>query len=217
MKTKFESRTVPIEKINPAAYNPRVDLKPGMVEYESLKKSILEFGYVDPLVWNEENGVLVGGHQRFTVLKELGYTEVDVSVVKIKDQRREKALNIALNKIQGDWDVPQLRELLVSLDDGEFDVGLTGFDEKSIQLLIGDGMDGERQQEDGDGGMSDKRATYDAGEIKQIVLYFSGPEYDAVVERLERVMGEIGASNHTETFLEILRRYENNRDQKKND
>ena len=123
MKTRFKVQAVPLGKINPSPYNPRIKLKPGMPDYESLKKSILEFGYVDPLIWNEHNGRLIGGHQRLTILKELGYKEVDVSIVNIKDEKKEKALNIALNKIEGDWDIPALKEILVDLDDGEFDVG----------------------------------------------------------------------------------------------
>lgn len=52
---------VEVNKINPAAYNPRIDLQPGDNEYEKLKKSIEEFGYIDPLVWNKQTGNLVGG------------------------------------------------------------------------------------------------------------------------------------------------------------
>ena len=70
-----------INKINPAVYNPRLDLKPGDPEYDKLKQSILNFGYVEPLVWNERTGNLVGGHQRLKILIEQGFKEVEVSVV----------------------------------------------------------------------------------------------------------------------------------------
>ncbi|HEM2236593.1 TPA: ParB N-terminal domain-containing protein, partial [Listeria monocytogenes] len=59
---------IEVSKINPAAYNPRIDLMPGDLEYEKLKKSIEEFGYIDPLIWNERTGNLVGGHQRYKIL-----------------------------------------------------------------------------------------------------------------------------------------------------
>ncbi len=115
---------VKIDQINPAAYNPRLDLKPGDPDYDKLKKSIETFGYVEPLVWNSRTGNLVGGHQRFKILIEQGATEVDVSVVDF-DPEKEKALNLALNKIRGDWDIEKLGELLDELSKSpDFDVTL---------------------------------------------------------------------------------------------
>ena len=127
---------VHIEKINPAAYNPRLDLQPGDKEYEKLKKSIDTFGYVEPLVWNSRTGNLVGGHQRLKILIEQGQTEVEVSVVDL-DDAKEKALNLALNKIQGDWDRDKLGHLLDELTKLEgFDAGLTGFDPGEISQAL---------------------------------------------------------------------------------
>lgn len=128
---------IKIEKINPAKYNPRKDLKPGDVEYEKLKRSIEEFGYVEPVIWNKKTGNVVGGHQRLKVLMQLGETEVDCVVVEL-DDNKEKALNIALNKVSGDWDVPQLTDLLKELDASDFDVSLTGFDISEINKLFGE-------------------------------------------------------------------------------
>ena len=127
--------TIDISKINPAVYNPRKNLKPGDADYDKLKKSIDEFGCVEPLIWNKRTGNLVGGHQRLKILKERGDKEVEVSVVDLGDQK-EKTLNIALNKISGDWDMPLLKDLLEELDTGDFDMDLTGFDEKEIEDLM---------------------------------------------------------------------------------
>jgi len=126
---------IPIGQINPAAYNPRKDLQPGDPEYEKLKRSMQEFGYVEPIVWNERTGNIVGGHQRYKVLLDMGMSEVDCVVVDL-DGTKEKALNIALNKIQGDWDYEKLKDLLQELDTGEFDLELTGFDMDEIEELI---------------------------------------------------------------------------------
>ena len=128
-------QTVPVEKLNPAAYNPRKDLQPGDPEYEKLLASIEEFGYVDPIVWNRRTGHVVGGHQRLKIMKYLGYTEVSVSVVDMDDVR-EKALNIALNKISGEFDPPKLAELLEDLEKKGFRVNLTGFDAPDIDKLF---------------------------------------------------------------------------------
>ena len=59
-----------IEDLRPASYNPRKDLKPGDKEYEKLKRSITEFGYVEPVIWNERTGTVVGGHQRLKKRKK---------------------------------------------------------------------------------------------------------------------------------------------------
>jgi ParB-like chromosome segregation protein Spo0J len=127
--------TIDIDKIQPAKYNPRKDLKPGDPEYEKLKKSIAEFDLVEPLIVNKRGNVLIGGHQRLKVLKEMGRTEVEVSVVDLSPAK-EKALNIALNKISGSWLLPELKDILQEIDTGEFDIEITGFDSKEIEDLI---------------------------------------------------------------------------------
>ena len=132
-----------------AAYNPRKDLKPGDVEYEKLRRSIEEFGYVEPIIWNERTGNIVGGHQRFKVLAELGYYEIDCVVVEL-DAQREKALNVALNKISGEFDIPLLTELLHDLDDDGFDVSLTGFDMTEMEDLFKGKTSGKVKEDDFD-------------------------------------------------------------------
>ena len=118
---------IPIDKINPAAYNPRKDLQPGDKEYQLLEKSIKEYGFIEPLIWNKNGGNLIGGHQRLKILKARGDTEVEVSVVEL-DDIKEKALNIALNKIGGDWNNDKLSEILNELVEiPDFDIDITGF------------------------------------------------------------------------------------------
>ncbi len=85
------TKKISVEKLNPAAYNPRKDLKPGDKEYEKLKRSIEEFGYVEPVIWNQKTGNVVGGHQRLKVLLDLGQTEIDCVVVDLDPQRRKSA------------------------------------------------------------------------------------------------------------------------------
>lgn len=126
---------IPAARLNPAAYNPRKDLKPGDKEYDKLKRSIAEFGYVEPVIWNTRTGNVVGGHQRLKVLLDLGNTEIDCVVVDL-DPQREKVLNVALNKIQGDWDEGKLASLMADFDAEAFDVSLTGFDADEVDALL---------------------------------------------------------------------------------
>ena len=145
----MDIRKIPAERLNPAAYNPRKDLKPGDKEYEKLKRSVTEFGSVEPIVWNERSGHIVGGHQRYKVLCDLGQTEMDCVVVDL-DDAREKALNIALNKIQGEWDEAKLTELFVGFDLADFDTGLTGFDMDEVEAMLEGHYSKEAIQDDFD-------------------------------------------------------------------
>jgi len=121
--------------VNVAKYNPRKDLQPGDAEYERLKRSVERWDLVEPLVWNKRSGNLVGGHQRLKILIARGDSDVDVSVVDLGDQD-EAALNIALNKIGGEWDMPKLSDLLSELDGHGFDATFTGFDGDELENLL---------------------------------------------------------------------------------
>jgi DNA modification methylase len=132
----LEVRRVRISKVNPAPYNPRKDLQPGDPEYQALARSLDEFGFVEPLVWNQRTGHLVAGHQRLKILVARGVREVDVSVVDLPLER-EKLLNVALNQIQGDWDEVKLGALLKELQAMPgLDATLTGFSAREIDALL---------------------------------------------------------------------------------
>jgi len=125
---------IDINLLNSSKYNPRKDLKPEDIEYKKIKRSVEEFGYVDPSIINKDMTV-IGGNQRLKVLKDLGYKEVDCVLLDL-DKTREKALNIALNKIEGEWDLPKLKDLLLELDTGELDIDITGFDYTDLEELM---------------------------------------------------------------------------------
>ena len=152
-----------IEKKNtadllPADYNPRKDLKPGDAEYEKLKRSIEQFGYVEPVIWNQTTGRVVGGHQRLKVLMDMGMTKVDCVVVEM-DEDKEKALNIALNKISGDWDKDKLALLIADLQGADFDVSLTGFEPAEIDDLFKDTLKDGVKDDDFDVGAELEKPT----------------------------------------------------------
>ena len=127
--------TMQLKDLKPANYNPRVALTENDPEYQRIKSSIEQFGYVDPIIWNEQTNNIVGGHQRYTVLTDIGVEQVAVSVVNMNEED-EKVLNIALNKIEGDWDDERLKEVLETISDDKLQ--LTGFDEDEIEALFDD-------------------------------------------------------------------------------
>lgn len=130
----MDLRKIKIADLVPASYNPRKALKPGDKEYEKIKRSIEEFGYCEPVIVNSDM-TIIGGHQRVTVLKDLGYSEIDCIVIDI-DKTKERALNIALNKITGEWNKELLADLIAELQDSDFDVTFTGFDPPEIEQLM---------------------------------------------------------------------------------
>ena len=154
-----------VKDLLPADYNPRKDLKPGDPEYEKLKRSIEQFGYVEPVTWNEKTGRVVGGHQRLKVLTDMGITEVDVLVVDM-DTEKEKALNIALNKIIGEWDTEKLALVIADLQGTDFDVSLTGFDPEELEDLFRDDVKGGVKEDDFDVEAELKKPTFSkAGDL----------------------------------------------------
>lgn len=130
---QFEQRK--LADLRPAEYNPRKKLTPEDPEYLQIKKSIEEFGYADPIVINSD-GTIIKGHQRCNVMMDLGYTEAQVIVLDIQDKAKEKALNVALNKITGKWDDQLLKDLLIELDLDGYDFSVTGFHRDELEDLI---------------------------------------------------------------------------------
>jgi DNA (cytosine-5-)-methyltransferase len=150
MEQTLKTEKRKLNELVAADYNPRKALTPEDSEYQKIKRSIEEFGYVDPIIINED-GTIIGGHQRCTVLKDLGYEEVDVVVVSL-DKQREKALNIALNKITGEWDELKLKDLLLDLDLGDYDISLTGFEQEDLAELVDNlAVEPEAMDDDFDG------------------------------------------------------------------
>jgi ParB-like chromosome segregation protein Spo0J len=131
----LEIRTLPLADLKPAPYNPRRLLAPTSPAYRKLRASLAEFGLVEPLVWNELTGHVVGGHARLRILAELGVTEVPVSVVRLTEAR-EKALNVVLNnqEAQGRYDPGKLTGLLTELETLP-ELELTGFDRDTLDAL----------------------------------------------------------------------------------
>ena len=166
-----------------AEYNPRVELMPGDDEYEKLKRNIDRFGVVVPVIWNKRTNRVVSGHQRLTVLMNEGVTETDVSVVDL-DETAEKQLNIAMNKVTGEWDEVKLKELLDGLGDAAPE---TGFD--LYALVDGDFLDSELKSIEETFNISLKFSAEDRDVLKEYIKD-NGKE-DLVAVIVQKIRGEI--------------------------
>lgn len=128
----MRTKTVKLSRLKIADYNPRQDLQPGDARYNDIQKSLDKFGLVVPIIVNENGMRVISGHQRLKILKASGVQDTEVVLVKL-DEDKEKLLNLALNKIKGQWDVPKLSELLKEFDDEQ--LSLTGFSAEEIEAL----------------------------------------------------------------------------------
>ena len=128
----MEIKKAPVKDLVSPEWNPRQITEE---ELEKLKTSLEEFGYIEPIIINDVNNHVVGGNQRLRALIALGYDEVDVVYVHIEDINKEKACNVALNKISGDWDNDKLKVVLEEIELSPIDIKLTGFDELELTEL----------------------------------------------------------------------------------
>lgn len=184
---------IEFSRLIPADYNPRVALTPDMPEFERLKNSIETFGNVEPIVWNERTGHIVGGHQRLAVLQHLGYTSAEVSVVDL-DEKEEKLLNVALNKIKGQWDYSRLEEIFQEYELEEAKV--TGFTGQEIALILAKNddvedpaawQDDEEDEEDELNVPEGTNVVFMDDDIKQVVMEDLGLVPLDTLEKFERM------------------------------
>lgn len=131
-----EYRLVDVQQLNSAPYNPRFDLQPGDIKYDNLKLSVMKNGMIQPIVWNEITGNVVGGNQRLKILKEIGATKVMCAVVRYQTIEEEMAACIALNKAQGRWEDALLIQLFDKLDRNSADYEAMGFDKEEVEHLL---------------------------------------------------------------------------------
>ena len=130
---QLERRRIPLDQLNPLPYNPRVRLTPGTRKYNELRDSILAFGEAGGIVWNQRTGSIVGGHQRYYILVDLGETEADCTIVDL-DEDQERALNLRLNVPGSNWDLELLPYVYNAVDESYRH--LTGFSDTEISDMV---------------------------------------------------------------------------------
>lgn len=187
----MKTAVIKLKDIHPAAYNPRVTLKPGDKDYEALKNSLERFGVAEPLIVNETTGNLVAGHQRLNVLKASGVTEVEVVLVEMGEDK-EKLLNIALNKIDGEWDYKKLEAMFEEIEAD--DIKFTGFSQEELDNLFDGGLPnwddtGEEAEEQGKDGEDKDEPEAETPEkpaaLKEFNIFLSFPTKEAAEKWLK--------------------------------
>lgn len=147
----IEISTIKITDLKPADYNPRFMSES---EQTKLENSMETFGIVDPIIINLQNMHIIGGHQRYEVLLnksmedndfikdlhliklgDIGWAFPD-SDLELKDENHEKALNLALNKITGEWDIPKLENIFNDIILDGFNTELTGFGTDELNTMF---------------------------------------------------------------------------------
>lgn len=135
---------VPLAQLNPAPYNPRTISAEDMA---NLKRSIETFGFVENVVANKD-GTVISGHKRLAAARDLGLDTVPVCFVDLTKDL-EKALNVAMNRISGEFDMKLLPELIASLP-AEMQQ-LTGFSDEEVTKMLDDVATGLTGEGTGDG------------------------------------------------------------------
>jgi len=161
--SKLKIRLVPTSELKPALYNPRKWSKEATAD---LKESIQIYGLVDPILVNGSEvrkNVVIGGHFRLKIAKDLGYNEVPVIYLDIPDEGKEKELNLRLNKNQGDWDFELLRDLDIDL------LKDVGFKEDELEEIWSDLLETEQDDFDVEQGVKKlKKPFVKEGEMYQL-------------------------------------------------
>lgn len=185
-QTKLTVQQVDIKELVPCDYNPR---KWSDTARKNLEKSLDEFGFVQPLVVNSapnRRGVIIGGNFKLDIAKKKGMQTVPVVYVNIPDIKREKELNLRLNKNQGEFDNELLSVFTADM------LAEVGFDSKELDKIFKD----EEHEDDFDG---DKEAasivtpTAKLGDVYQLGVHKLMCGDSSKAEDVKKLMGGVQA------------------------
>jgi DNA modification methylase len=124
---------LPIDSIRPDPANPR---RISDTELEALTRSLHEYGFIQPVIARREDNTVIGGHQRLVAARRLGLKTVPVIFVDLSVEQA-RLLNLALNRISGDWDQELLARLLADLQTvPDLDLSLSGFGDDELKKLL---------------------------------------------------------------------------------
>lgn len=181
--TAIHYQEMKVSQLHVADYNPR---KITPKEMQKLERSMATFGVVEPIIWNKTTGRVVGGHQRLKVLQANDIKTAMVGVIEISEAE-EKKLNLALNKIKGDWDVQKLSGMMQELR--KEDLTLTGYDLPEVSVMLAQqGFEGKLK-------MSDNQA---------VQLLFNEADHARFTDAIQALSKRYNSKNVQDTILKAL-------------
>ena len=213
-----------------AEYNPRQISDNNL---DKLRKSIHSFGFVDPIIINLKNNRIIGGHQRYKVLMEDYDNNKELNIYKLGDigwafpdeditinsEEDEKALNISLNQnnLMGEWDNEKLKDIFKDLNDVDFDLELTGFDDFEIDFFLDDDYEtfnyqhllDEDEEEDNSQEVKEEDEDYGNDILSSLeqkdspMVKEPSEEIKSKIEKLKETQGKI---NEEELLKKILKK-----------
>ncbi len=130
-KPKLRVEQVALAEMRPAPWNPRTITD---FQLEALQHSLEEFGAVEPVVLNAD-GLILGGHQRYAAARALGWDSLPAVRLDL-DEESAKLLNLALNRISGEWDTSMLAELVSTIDRQASEFVVAGFPSDEVERLL---------------------------------------------------------------------------------
>lgn len=210
MIQNHEQELVPLASLRFADYNPR---EMSDDELGKLKRSLVEFGFVEPVVARREDGLVLGGHQRIRAMRELlkedgqdpDSAEIPVVWLDGVDDDRAKLLNLALNKIHGDWDYTKLHSLLSELSEaGENDVGLSGFSQDEVSDILS--MIGSDLADDASSSQTSDPDEELRRDARKFTFEVTSDEEAELCYRVLRKHGMTGPANIGSAFVSIFRK-----------
>jgi len=183
---KLNIEIVDIDEIKESNYNSRIHSE---AQVEKIANSIAEFGFVNPIIIDDENEI-IAGHGRFMAAKHLNLNEVPTIKLTHLTDDKKRAFIIADNKIalSGEWDYDMLKEEFDTILKSEMDIDLLGFNRKFIDSMF--------KEKDSDAMVVHK--------LKTLKINFDAEYYDTTLDSMNDIMDKEGCVDHEEVLVRLL-------------
>jgi ParB-like chromosome segregation protein Spo0J len=183
---KLNIEIVDIDEIKESNYNSRIHSE---AQVEKIANSIAEFGFVNPIIIDDENEI-IAGHGRFMAAKHLNLNEVPTIKLTHLTDDKKRAFIIADNKIalSGEWDYDMLKEEFDIILKSEMDIDLLGFNRKFIDSMF--------KEKDADVKVVHK--------LKTLKINFDADDYDTTLDSMNDIMDKEGCVDHEEVLVRLL-------------
>jgi ParB-like chromosome segregation protein Spo0J len=205
MKTEYPLlKKIKISEIKGADYNPRKITNEALGR---LTKSLSELGDLSPITINARTGnTIIGGHQRLKIYKAMGKEFIEAWVVDLPLEK-ERAANLALNHLAGEFDIPALKDLLDQIDNSNLDIEVTGFSNAELSRLMSQTIPAGALELDQEASKAGDPAeltgdfTPPPSAIRLVPIYLTNDEHDEFMRKVNK----IGESLKTDTCTDTIR------------